>query len=158
MNNSSIKKVLYASDLGKNSKIVFDTAINLATNLKADLTFIHVVNNFNTEQDEAIESYISVALFEQIKKSDIAIASDKINQRLSAVKSETPDLFSNVNMEVMVRKGRPTKQILKLAKEIDADLIILGSRTHSSMDELLLGSTASKVAKKSTVPVMIVPL
>ncbi len=158
MSNSNIKKILYASDLGKNSKTVFDTAINLATNLKADLTFIHVVNNFNTEQDEAIESYISVALFEQIKKSDIAIASDKINQRLSAVKSETPDLFSNVNMEVMVRKGRPTKQILKLAKEIDADLIILGSRTHSSMDELLLGSTASKVAKKSTVPVMIVPL
>lgn len=158
MNNSKIKKILYASDLGKNSKIVFDTAINLATNLKADLTFVHVVNNFNTEQDEAIESYISVALFEQIKKSDIAIASDKINQRIAQVKSETPDLFSNVNMEVMVRKGRPTKQILKLAKEIDADLIILGSRTHSSMDELLLGSTASKVAKKSTVPVMIVPL
>ncbi len=158
MPNSKIKKILYASDLGKNAKVAFDTALDLAANLNADMAFLHVVNSFNNEQDEAIESYISMALFEQIKKSNIAIASDKINQRLTQAKADTPDLFNDVDIDVFVRKGRTHKQILKLAKELEVDLIILGSRTHSSLDELLLGSTATKVSQKSSIPVMIVPL
>ncbi len=158
MPNSKIKKILYASDLGKNARIAFDNALDLAANLNADMAFLHVVTSFNSEQDEALESYISMAIFEQTKKSNINTASDKINQRLASVKAETPDLFNNVNLDVFVRKGRPHKQILKLAKELDVDLIILGSRTHSSLDDFLLGSTATKVSKKSTIPVMIVPL
>ena len=57
-----------------------------------------------------------------------------------------------------VEEGTPWKTILRVADEIDADVIVMGTRTHSAMGQFLLGSTANKVMHNSKRPVLIVPL
>jgi nucleotide-binding universal stress UspA family protein len=39
-----------------------------------------------------------------------------------------------------------------------ADVIVMGSRGHSTIGELLLGSVAHKVTMKADIPVMLVPI
>ena len=158
MNNKSFKTILYASDLGKNSKSAFEIALNLASTTSASLLFMHVVNNTLIEEDEAIDSYISDALFKKIKKSKLDIAAEKIEKRLIGTQHECPELYDSVSIETLVTEGRATSQILKLAEYKKADLIIMGSRTHTSIGGLLIGSTASKVMQQSKIPVMVIPL
>lgn len=54
------------------------------------------------------------------------------------------------------RQGDPTKQILALAEEIRADLIVLGAKGMSRVRRLLIGSVAASVARHAACSVMVV--
>jgi nucleotide-binding universal stress UspA family protein len=58
--------------------------------------------------------------------------------------------------ECHVRKGQPYQEICTLADEIDASLIVLGTRGHTGLKRILLGSTAERVARFAACPVLVV--
>lgn len=63
---------------------------------------------------------------------------------------------SGVEVEAIVREGKPWREILDVARERETDLICLGNSGHSALERLLLGSTAENVVRRSDVPVLIV--
>ena len=61
----------------------------------------------------------------------------------------------NVNVNVERRDGSPSREILKLAEERNADMIMIGAHGRNKLKDYLLGSTASHIIHKSDVPVLI---
>ncbi len=58
----------------------------------------------------------------------------------------------------MIVEGVPFIEIVKIAKDLDADLLLMGSHhTGARLDELLFGSTAEKVLRACPCPVLCVP-
>jgi nucleotide-binding universal stress UspA family protein len=57
--------------------------------------------------------------------------------------------------EFVVRAGSPGEEILHVADETGADLVVVGSNRHSSLHNLLLGSTAAYLATHSKAPVLV---
>ena len=57
-----------------------------------------------------------------------------------------------------VRTGPAAEEILRFAGEIDAQLIVIGSRGHGAFERLLLGTTAERVVRLAACPVLVVPL
>lgn len=55
-----------------------------------------------------------------------------------------------------LRMGRATDEILRLRDEIEADLIVLGSRGRNAFIRVLLGSDAESVVRHAPCPVLIV--
>jgi nucleotide-binding universal stress UspA family protein len=55
-----------------------------------------------------------------------------------------------------VRAGQPYEQICDLAREIDADLIVIGTRGQAGLQRILLGSTAERVVRFGSCPVLVV--
>lgn len=55
-----------------------------------------------------------------------------------------------------MRVGTPAPTIVKAARELKADMIVMGSRGHTAMASVFLGSVATKVIAESTVPVTVV--
>ena len=53
------------------------------------------------------------------------------------------------------RIGKPAREILRLAREAGADLIIVGSHNHLGLRRWLLGSTAEKVVREAACPVIV---
>ncbi|GER05830.1 universal stress protein [Iodidimonas muriae] len=53
--------------------------------------------------------------------------------------------------------GNPARELKKLAKERQAEMIIVGRRGHSSFADLVLGSVANSVAHIAETPVVLVP-
>ncbi len=51
--------------------------------------------------------------------------------------------------------GVPAEELLAVASNHDADLIVVGSRSHNFMHDLFLGSVAKEVIRKSAIPVLI---
>jgi nucleotide-binding universal stress UspA family protein len=60
------------------------------------------------------------------------------------------------DFETMQYFGAPAEGILKSADEKDIDLIVMGSRGHTSMKAMLLGSVAQKVLTESKVPILLI--
>jgi len=55
-----------------------------------------------------------------------------------------------------VLQGNPSQEILKSAREMEADLIVIGSRGRTGIEKLLLGSVAEKVVLQSPIPVLMI--
>jgi nucleotide-binding universal stress UspA family protein len=63
-----------------------------------------------------------------------------------------------VNVERMIVVGSPFVEILKIARDLDLPMIVMGMRGRStSTEDLLFGSTAEKVLRGARVPVLCVP-
>ena len=68
-----------------------------------------------------------------------------------------PARQSGVEPQLILRDGPPSLVLTAVADEMDADLIIIGTRGAGSSDPFGLGSTAAKLAQRSTRPILIVP-
>ena len=65
---------------------------------------------------------------------------------------------SNVEIEKMIVIGLPFVEILKIARDLDLPMIVMGIRGQSTpAEEILFGSTAEKVLRGTRVPVLCVP-
>ena len=68
------------------------------------------------------------------------------------VKANFPD---DVVTHPVITEGNPAEQILKQAKKVDADLIVIASH-NKSLSQVLLGSCAAKVVEQSKCSVMVI--
>lgn len=69
---------------------------------------------------------------------------------LTRVRSDLPEARG------FVRAGTPWREIVRLAEELGADAIVLGSTGLSAIQRLLLGSTAEGVVRNASQPVLVV--
>ncbi|HKQ99714.1 MAG TPA: universal stress protein [Pyrinomonadaceae bacterium] len=114
-----------------------------------DLTLLHVIN----------EDFINDAVAAGLGSSDEIMA--RMRERAESdfasmlEKLETGE----VNVERMVVVGIPFVEILKITRDLDLPMIVMGMRGRSlPPEEVLFGSTAEKVLRGSRVPVLCVPL
>jgi nucleotide-binding universal stress UspA family protein len=63
----------------------------------------------------------------------------------------------DINVEFIIKKGKPHKIICEEAVNLDADLIVLGKSSKGKISKFLLGSTAAYIVNHASVPVLVVP-
>ena len=157
--NPSIKTILYATDLGDNTRPVFRHALGLAKLYDAKITMLHVVEPVGETAKAVISAYISQELSEEFLKESMQSLVVKMKDRLRRFYEEECDdekVCSNVK-EVVVVAGKPSEEILRIAEEDKADIIVLGKSTRTVRGIRVMGSTARRVSRIAAVPVLIVP-
>jgi len=83
---------------------------------------------------------------------------ERIRQQLLEVLSEIfrmRDAPVNVQFFVHARIGDPADEIMAVAREIGADLIVLGCHERGTVERMLLGSVSSKVLHEARCPVLV---
>lgn len=88
------------------------------------------------------------SLFNQVKSMIIEDGNEMI-ENAKAKLVEIPN-----QSEVFVKEGPPSHVVLQQAKELNCDLIIMGSRGLSGFKEFL-GSVSHSITQKSTIPVLL---
>ena len=69
--------------------------------------------------------------------------------RLSVAIAQT-----SVDVQVVVESGRPTDTILRIAKEVESDLIVVGTPVRSLLAEKIFGSTAIALYERTPIPIL----
>lgn len=140
---SQIKKILIAIDNGPTSEKVALQAFQLGQQLNAEIAIISVIDT----AELMTEGNVTPNELENISKNDI-----KKNQEMLIDK-----VFNNYKIWTFIEHGKPFEEILKVAEEWEADLIVLGSHGRKGLSHLLMGSVAEKVIRQSTKPTFIIP-
>ncbi len=143
-----LEKILFATDFSENSAHAFEYALTLARKFAARLLIIHVIN----EPVDLRGFYVPHVSFENLEK-EIEEGAEKMMQKFCLTALEE---FSN--FETAIVAGIPYEEILKKAAEEKVSLIVMGTQGRSGIDHLLFGSTAERVVRKATCPVMTVRL
>ncbi|HLJ62081.1 MAG TPA: universal stress protein [bacterium] len=81
-----------------------------------------------------------------------------LEQAGQAILEQTKRQFESGNAPVaaVYRTGDPAAEIIKVAQETKADLIIIGSRGLGQIGGLILGSVSERVLHAAPVPVLVV--
>ena len=138
-----IERILVPLDLSPASMKALDYAVSLAKQFRAAIHLVHVY-----PPDEASSVPGAGHLLLQSAK-----AIQRINEELTGIHRKHVDPFRPENCHI--RNGRPHHEIIRLARDIDADLIVLATRGHSGLKHLLLGSTAERVVRDAPCPVLV---
>ncbi|HEV2761734.1 MAG TPA: universal stress protein, partial [Pyrinomonadaceae bacterium] len=114
-----------------------------------DLTLLHVID----------EDFVGDAVAASLGSSDDITA--RLRER---AESDFANLLESldtggVDVERMIVVGAPFVEILKIARDLDLPMIVMGMRGRSTPpEEVLFGSTAEKVLRGARVPVLCVPM
>jgi nucleotide-binding universal stress UspA family protein len=145
------RKILFCTDLSENSHYAFTYALSLAKTYGGELLILHVMPEpLYLYQDGS--SYVPVGKLEEIEISE----REKVNRELNTAYIQEMDGFKDYR--VLLKKGVAFYEIIQVAKEEPADLIVMGTHGRTGLDHILFGSTAERVVRKSPIPVLTVRL
>jgi len=151
-----IKKILYATDLSKNSSYAFLYAADLARKHDAGIVILHAMEPI----PPYAEAYAGMTDEKKRKQQEEII--EEINKRLLGFckKAEAhigPPCVGLVT-KILVLRGHAPEEILNAANEQGCDVIVLGTHGKGFLAHTFLGSVSNAVLHRTRKPVFIIPL
>ncbi|PIE83067.1 MAG: universal stress protein UspA [Candidatus Contendobacter odensis] len=156
-----IHTILYTTALGKHTRPVFRFAVSLAQQHNAKIILLNVAEPLSNSVRFLMENYLGTKKAEELRHEANSGILEKIHSRLEAFCKKELDATlteTEIISEIRVTCGTPCEVILEEADRCNADLIVMGTHTHSDIYSHLLGSTARRVTLLSKRPVLIIPI
>lgn len=155
-----IRTILYACDLEPRTNQAMEMVINLAICNDAKVVLMHAMEPISAQAANMIHNYISDNTIQEMREEATKSVQERmqsyLNDFMSTHSEDVKDLSSTPSIEVV--SGLPAEVIETTAEKVGADLIVMNSRTHSRIGQMVIGSTANKVIHHSRIPVMVVPI
>lgn len=139
-----IKRIVVPIDFSEFSKRAFRYAIDFARTFDAEMVLVYVVEPVIYPADFSFGQVALPSMERELHER----SQEQLNY---LIEKEVPE---GTRARCVIRSGKPFVEIISLAKEEEADLIIIATHGHSGIEHALFGSTAEKVVRKSSCPVL----
>jgi nucleotide-binding universal stress UspA family protein len=141
----ALNTILCAVDFSPSSTQAFKFALSFAEKAHGRLLLLHALEWFAEEDDEAAPN------------ADRAAFPTSEQDALAQLEELVPtDARSQCDPEALIGYGNPALEVLRVAAEQRADLIVLGVQGRGALDLTLFGSTAQQVVRDAMCPVLTV--
>jgi nucleotide-binding universal stress UspA family protein len=155
----NVSLILYATDLGKQTRPVIRHAMAIAKQYDAKILMVHVAEPMSNAARDTMAIYLSKELTDEVQRDVMQQTMVRLQERLEKFYAEECDLDSDSSyvQEAKIISGKPSEEILRIAEEEKADLIVMGKSTRKVRGIRVMGGTARRVSRMSKVPVLVVP-
>ena len=137
-------KILLPTDFSVCSAVAAGVARSLAERFGSRIAVLHVL-------DEP-------ATLDPMFRGDIPL--EMLRGRMEQFSQENMDAFlarhfsGFENFDTMLATGIPYREIIGKAREVEADLIVIGTHGRTGVEKVIFGSTAEKVVRMAPCPVL----
>ena len=144
MEDIRFSKILCPVDFSEYSDYALDYALDLAKMFDAHLQLLHVI------EVPFLPSYVMAGV------PDLSMPVEQIEEGARRGMQETLEKCRQKwqKIEGDVRAGTTFLEIISCAREMDADLIVIGTHGRSGLSHMIIGSVAEKVVRKAPCPVL----
>ena len=155
-----IQKILFATDLSRNSAYAFRYAVNSARKHDASIHILHVVDS-----RPVAESYLLIhadaarmsEIRQETKEELVAAIEARVKEFVRRELRDDPETLKRV-ASIQVLFGDPAEKILKVAATMKCDIVVMGTHGKGVISHAFLGSVAEKVLHRIGIPVYIIPI
>ncbi|MFP4037142.1 MAG: universal stress protein [Desulfobacteraceae bacterium] len=145
---SAVSKIMVPIAFSKYSPGLISYAAGLAKDLGADLLVANVINIRSIEAISGVQAMGYRVDAEAYRRN---LEEDR-RRELRDMLAETD--FPAERIRAIFRVGRPFEKLLQIVEEEKPDLLIMGTKAHSELEHVLLGSVAEKMFRHSPVPLL----
>lgn len=142
-----VRRILYASDFSRASGRAFTTALALAKTTQARLTILNVIVPLTPLVPE---QYIDSATLERLDAQTRHWSQRRLNKLAEKAKR------ADTRATMLLREGAAAEQIVRAARSLRADLIVVGTHGRRGFSKFFLGSVAERVVSTASCPVVTV--
>jgi nucleotide-binding universal stress UspA family protein len=157
MKTNKIKKVLIALDYNPTAQKVAETGFSLAKNMGAEVILMHVISDpvyYSSPEYSPIMGFTGYNLGTSI--SQLA-SDDELKKASLHFLDKSKHHLGDETIQTLVEEGDFAESILKTAKDLHVDIIVMGSHSRRWLDDILMGSVTTKVLHHTSIPLFIIP-
>jgi nucleotide-binding universal stress UspA family protein len=136
------RRILCAADLSESMPLAIAYALSLAAEQQAELTLLYVI--------EGLQLYATIPEYAGLRQD----LEESARRHLEAAVAAAARDWCTVQHRVTV--GRAHREIVNVARELKADLIVMGTQSHGPLSHLFFGSTSHQVVREAACPVLTV--
>jgi nucleotide-binding universal stress UspA family protein len=166
-----IKKILFTTDLSKQTRLAFNFAVGLANQYGAALTILYVMEDISPTQSANLQGFIGDERWEELRQSheqeirQILIGKKRegsmIREALGEMFTAAQKNLAEKNLrsdEIVVTQGDVVDCILQEADARQVDMIVMGYHPRGRLEEAIVGSVSRSVLRRANVPVLLIKL
>lgn len=151
-----MKKVLIALDYDPTAQKIAEAGYKLAKTMGAETFLVHVISDpvyYASRDYSPIMGFNGFMDLGTVRKDSI----EGLREASTVYLENSRNHLGDDGIQLLVREGDFADAILKAAKEIHADVIVIGSHSQKWLEKIVMGSVTEKVLNQSTIPLFIVP-
>lgn len=139
-----MKKIIVPVDFSEHSEFALEAAANLAQKFGSEIIVLHMLELSNAIISSASDALNQEAVFY------LKLAEQKFDTFLDK------PFLEGVKITPIVKHFKVWHEVNDVAKEHNADLIVMGSHGASGIKEVLIGSNTQKVVRHAHIPVLVI--
>jgi universal stress protein A len=136
-----MKRILMATDFSDHSKDALEYAVHLAKAFKAELHLLHIFENPYLSAAYEVRSLVQEAWEEDL---------ETLNKMVKPIRKKRIKVYARL------MDGIRFDQIVRTARELPADLIVIGTHGRTGLAHVMIGSVAERVVQRAPCPVLTV--
>jgi nucleotide-binding universal stress UspA family protein len=140
---AQFKRILCAVDFSASSMRAFECAVSLAQENDGRVTLLHVFETL-TEEDARLVGHFRVEEFVRTRRREL-------RERLAKSAESAP---AWCDTEPLVELGPAAPTILRVARDLRTELIVMGAQGHGALGVMVFGSTTQTVIRRAACPVL----
>jgi nucleotide-binding universal stress UspA family protein len=149
-----IKKILYATDLSKNSEYAFYYAVDMAKRTDAEIVILHAIEPISSRAFGTLTDKV----YHGQQEASIEVIRNRLQKFCEKVEEKNSLACVHLVTKIVVEVGYPAEEILKAADGEGCDLIVLGSHGKGFLQHAFLGCVTRSVLERTRKPVFTIPL
>jgi nucleotide-binding universal stress UspA family protein len=143
-----MKNIAVGVDFSDATNAVTEAASQLAKGMGAKLHLVHIYAPEPAFVGYAAYSYPGPDAMEQ----ELAEEKDKLRKMVDEMEAQ------GIEASAYMKEEETVKGLIEFGEHRDADLLVMGTHGHNIVERIILGSVAVGVVRKTTIPVLVVPV
>jgi nucleotide-binding universal stress UspA family protein len=149
-------KVLIALDYDPTAQKVAEIGFSVAKAMGAEVVLLHVISDpvyYSSPEYSPIMGFTGYMEMDPIQL-------ESVNGLIKASQKfldKSKEHLGDNTIQTLVKEGDFAETIIKTAKSIHADVIVLGSHSRKWLENIVMGSVTEKVLHHTSIPLLIIP-
>ncbi len=151
-----ISRILVPTDFSEEANNALYVAVQVARKFSAEVTLLHVIDVPLPEHYQLLDPVLSNAPAQLEDHGIYKVYMQKLMEATKEKISEIREEYQGVNLKEHIVFDSLAKHLASFVKRDDTDLIVIGSKGASGIDEVLIGSNTERVIRTAKAPVLVV--